>query len=264
MHYSELYSGNATNSMILIDNTDVSNRQDLYSSLFVGTQRMLSHHDYSRPNFDRRTAERSENFVPFGFSTMSFKVPEAFRGVIRDLNMLCAALDGACGPFDQPVDVFPIDHTQYTLESRLVDCLNKARYKKLQDPVYEACIWAAFLCCYKLSTGVWEGCFIPEFCASQILGLVSNAKDDSRWEQSKELLLWLLFISGALTKQSRISSRAIVMIQYVHRDRLAGMYNDWEQLHGTMKMFIWSAHAMEQSCLRLWEETGKQSKLTSF
>ena len=105
-----------------------------------------------------------------------------------------------------------------------------------------------------ISTGVWEGCFIPDFVAIKVLGCITQAEDDSRWSQWRELLLWLLVVTGALTRKNSVRAMALMMIRENLRTTLSGMYDDWYEVEMLMKTFVWSSTAMEQPVRRFWEE----------
>lgn len=150
---------------------------------------------------------------------------------------------------------YPVDNSQAYLETRLVDLLSESSGASIcADPIYEACIFAAFLCTYKLSTGIWEGHFVPEFCVSQVLRLITESAHDPRWNLAPGLLLWLLFVSGGLTERKDVRSRAACWIRTVSGVYVERLLQDWELLKDDLKKFVWSERAMERKVFRVWEE----------
>ncbi|KAF2795664.1 hypothetical protein K505DRAFT_9936 [Melanomma pulvis-pyrius CBS 109.77] len=228
--------------------------QDLYSCFFVSTTRLLSHENYPEFCWARDPDRIYSYVVPLGFRSISRTLPPDFQVLLEDLNALCSLVDFNCGPGGTPINKLPIDNGQAWIESRLVNLLYDSRKSREESNLYEACIFALFLCTYKLYTGIWEGCFIPEFCASQVLGLVSRATSISPAKHSPEIVLWLLFVSGALAERSRTKLRASVLILSLYRERVEQLHQDWKQFKETLKSFIWSEYTMEQKFLRFWEE----------
>ncbi|KAF1971725.1 hypothetical protein BU23DRAFT_170683 [Bimuria novae-zelandiae CBS 107.79] len=230
--------------------------QDLYSCLFVGTTRLFSHRDYEQFNFERLPSSTPGYIIPPGFERIMDGFPDAYLEVVLELNALCTLVDLRCTPGGLPIIEYPIDNFQYCIESRLVDLLSQNKASGAEDFILQACIFACFLVTYKLSTGIWEGCFIPEYCAAQIMSLLDKAKGDIRLEKGgfKKVLLWLLFVSGALAKRSRVRLRAVKMIRDGCRDLLDGMHDDWDSLSGICRTFIWSSHSMERKSWRFWQE----------
>jgi hypothetical protein len=230
--------------------------QDLYSCLFVGTTRLLSHRDYEEISRETLPSSVPGSFVPLGFKAIISDLPGGFVEVISDLNALCTLVDTRCTPGGIPLQECPIDNFQYHVESRLVDLLSQNRGSEREDHVLQACMLATFLVTYNLSTGIWEGCFIPEWCATQITTLLVKTRNDLRWKRDsyKNLLLWLLFVSGAMAKRSRLRSRVIEVIKTYCHDLVGGLYDNWDRLLGILKTFVWSSHAMEEKIRQFWQE----------
>ncbi|KAF2678957.1 hypothetical protein K458DRAFT_121534 [Lentithecium fluviatile CBS 122367] len=227
---------------------------DMYSCLFIGTPRFLSHEGYVEFGSDQKLSDFPGHYVPTGFRAVVSAAPSGYGDILRDLDVLCYIIDSCSSPGTLSLHDFPFEDFQYRTQSSLVDLLVDTKVAGIGDPIYQACIFAAFLCTYMLSPGIWEGCFIPDFCAVRVLSLTSQAKKDSRWAQWKELLLWLLVVSGALTRKNSVRARALMMIRVTFRDALDGMYGDCEQLEATLRTFIWSDYAMQRHVWCFWEE----------
>jgi hypothetical protein len=227
--------------------------QDLYSCLFVGTSRVLSHQEHDVDAQDLYEYQFPNSSVPLGFLTLIPELSEMGL-ILKDLNALCATIDTHSRLGVLQIHGLPIDHHQWALASRTVDVLDKLRRSGAEDLIYEMCIFATLLCTYKLSTGIWEGCFIPDYYSTQILGLALQAKSDPRWEDWSELLLWLLFVSGALSKKLPIRKKAMNLIKFEFNDRSNGMYEDWINVETCMRKFIWCSKSMEETIRRFWED----------
>jgi hypothetical protein len=231
-----------------------SHRHDLHSCLFIGTPRLLAQEGYTEFNGDKDLSNLPNHSIPVGFHPVVSAFPPGYADVLRELNALCHVFDTCPSATEILLDDVPFDDFQYCIESRLVELLSDQQASAVNDPIYEACIFAAFLCTYMISMGIWEGCFIPDFAATKVLNCVLQAKHDPRWTQWNRLLLWLLVVTGALTRKSSVKARALVMIRDTFSMTLVGMYDDWESMRCLLETFIWSDSAMEGHVRRLWEE----------
>jgi hypothetical protein len=229
--------------------------QDLISCLMAGTPRLLSHRDFRDFKITKDVQNLEVRSIPPGFARYIDQWPEDYIVVIQDLRALACVLDAKCGLESEPLEVFPIDNDQANLESRIVDLLSDyRRFPSSTGPIYEACIFAAYLCTYKLSTGIWMGCYIPEVCVNQIIRCVSEAVRDARWKVTPSLLLWLLFVSGGLTERKHARVQVIALILDVMRDRIEELVVDWETSRNILQRFIWSNRAMERRLFGFWQE----------
>ncbi|KAF1957468.1 hypothetical protein CC80DRAFT_592728 [Byssothecium circinans] len=233
--------------------------QDVLKLLETNNFNIVDHNDYRTHNCSsaKYEVEDLSKFrdlsAPSGFFTL---IPSGsnFGLILNDVNALCAMIDSYCAFGKLPTQELSIEDHQWTLTSRTVDLLDAARKHGPKDSIHEACIIATLLCLYKLSTGVWEGCFIPEYLTTQIMGLVSQARDDSRWEAQHDLLLWLLFVGGALSKRIANRKRAMSLFLIDFHEVLNGIYGDCEQLGVFLKRFIWCGTSMDEPVRQFWDE----------
>ncbi|KAF2638967.1 hypothetical protein P280DRAFT_470969 [Massarina eburnea CBS 473.64] len=238
--------------------------QDLYSCAFLGTKRLFSHHDYRIHDGSNKRFETNQfsNFSslssPLGFSILVHESSE-FGLILKNLSALCNKVDYHCTLEISYIQEM-LQEDQCVLTSRTVDVLDEARKMGSGDRIYEACIIATLLCLYKFSTGIWEGCFMPEYFATQVMGLMLQARYDSRLREWPELLLWLLIVSGALSKELAVKKKAMRLIRFDFREQLDGMFEDWEHLMLSMRKFIWCRTSMGEP-VRLFLEELHQQKL---
>jgi hypothetical protein len=184
--------------------------QHLLSCFVLGTLRLLSHEMYDDWKWPRYKEPQSRCTTPDGFSGLALGWLLEFAIILQDLTMLCTAVD-TCAISG---DTFFVDDAQANLESQSVDLLNASCVScSSADSIYEACIYATYLCIYKLSIGIWNSCFIPEVCVDRILLRLANTAQDPRWTLSPSLLLWLLFVLGGLTERSSIKQRVKALIE---------------------------------------------------
>jgi hypothetical protein len=251
--------------------------QDLLSCLMAGTPRFLSHRDFQDFRIPKDVDRTNQWELPRGFRSSFAQWPQEFALVLSDLNSLCYLVDQQCDSNKAPIDVFAIDNDQANLESRLIDLLSEGR-RSLQDldPWYEASILVSYICTYKLSTGIWmvctnlemhnetlisdQGCFIPEICTLQMLGLITKLLLDSQTAPQANLLSWLLFVSGGMTDRKEIRTQVSQLIHEVLPEAFAGGTQSWEILRNTLKNFVWCEYSMEHRIYEFWKEVYHVSK----
>jgi hypothetical protein len=229
--------------------------QDLLSCLTTRSPRFLSHSDFQ----DFRTPKGVDRCgrweVPTGFRPCIIQWPQDFALVLKDLNSLCWVVDSRCGPEKAPLEVFPVDNDQANLESRLVDLLIGCRNPTYDsDPWFEASILAVYICTYKLATGIWLGCYIPEICIHQILYAVTQLPRGPQWSPAPDLLQWILFVCGGMTDREDIRSPVVQLIREMFPTHSPGSNQTWESLKHNMSSFIWCEHTMERQIFRFWKE----------
>jgi hypothetical protein len=235
--------------------------QDLLSCLMAGTPRFLSHRDFRDFSSAKNASHKERWEVPSGFLSSITQWPQEFALVLQDLNSLCFRVDSQCGPGKAPLDIFAIDNDQANLESRLVDLLTECRCStQATDPWYEASILAAYICTYKLSTGIWLGCFIPEICITQMLRLILRIPGSSQWKPAPNLLLWLLFVSGGMTDRRDVRTPIVHLIHKMFDHPSVDPNQGWETLKMNLMSFIWCEHTMEQKVLIFYKEVYPDSE----
>ncbi|CAF3574840.1 unnamed protein product [Fusarium graminearum] len=161
--------------------------QDIICSLATGTPRLLPLE--GNDAFDRLRENKLYHscfVLPEGLAPYTASWPETSLAVFEDLNAMCQLVDRIHGQNASSADLndedintipapvplmedlddegYPLYNNQANLEIRLVDLLSqtKADSQNQDDLIYRACLFAAYLCTYRLSAGLWEGHFVPE------------------------------------------------------------------------------------------------------
>lgn len=225
--------------------------QDLLSCLMASTPRFLSHRDFQDFQIARDVDHTTGWEVPPGFVSSLAQWSPEFAIILRDIQSLCRRVDLQCGE-RSPLELFPIDNDQANIESRLVDILIKERRSEQDtDPWLEASILCAYVCTYKLSTGIWMGCFIPEICTTQMLRLISQIPQDSPWTPAPSLLKWLLLICGGMTDRKELRYPIAKLLQ----EKCPGYGEEcWEDVKAALQTFIWCEYTMSQRVYLFWKE----------
>jgi hypothetical protein len=214
----------------------------------------MSHTEFAEFGWKRDTERASYYVVPSGFLDMIDAFPSSFATILEDLHELCTLYDAQCPHGWPAIYELRIDDRQAWLESRIVDLIHTQRQSEVEDPIYMACLMATYLCTYKLSTVIWEGCFLPEWTAAEILSILSRTVHDPRWELWPEMLVWLLCVGGALADRSATRQYARILILDVYRDQIEGFHRDWDVIKNVLKMFVWNEQVLEPKLLLFWEE----------
>lgn len=233
---------------------NVQCRQDLSSSLLVGTKRYLSHTSFPELHWMRDPYRQSFYIIPPGFEISHPQMSEDLVEILEDLNALCILLDARCMCGDLPLNAMQIDNAQASIESRLINLLAQSRVSERTQPVHEVCIYAIYACTYKLSTDIWDGSFIPSFCSSKILDLMQKTESRAEWELKPSLLLWILFVGGSFGEKPAIRLQFIALILGTYRERISKLHSTWPEAEQVLRMFVWSNRVMGASFRSFWRE----------
>jgi hypothetical protein len=254
--------------------------QDIICSLATGAPRLLKLDN--RGIFARLREDetyRSYFTLPQGFIPHSHVWPAEVSAVFEDLNALCCIVDmmrQGTGvdlvdnahedtlaypvPLMEDLDDegYPLCNSQAELQIRLVDLLSGTRRDGSQSEgtlIYRACLFAAYLCTYRLSEGVWGGYFAPEKCVTEILDCMTDfTRQMSPWKLAPDITLWLLYMAGGLTKSQLHKEQAAALVQRYWCFYSAGYDRDWELVEMRLKKFIWCEHGMKQKMYNFWQE----------
>ncbi|KAF5577455.1 hypothetical protein FPANT_10397 [Fusarium pseudoanthophilum] len=256
--------------------------QDIICSLATGAPRLLKFDNRGIFTLLRENETYRGYFtLPQGFIPHSHGWPAEASAVFQDLNALCCIVDTIRqgteasirlvdkaneDTFANPVPLmedlddegYPLCNSQAELQIRLVDLLSGTRRDGSQSEealIYRACLFAAYLCTYRLSEGVWGGYFAPETCVTKILDFMTDfTKQMSPWKLAPDITLWLLYMAGGLTKSQLHKDRAVALVDRYRCFYSTGYDQDWELVEMRLEKFIWCENVMEQKMYRFWQE----------
>ncbi|KAF4949316.1 hypothetical protein FSARC_13523 [Fusarium sarcochroum] len=255
--------------------------QDITCSLATSTPRLLQFENHDvLARLRENQIYRSYFVLPEGLLMHIDGWPANSSAVFEDLNSLChfvdrmhtqkttsvplveddMAIEAASIRLmkDSDNEGYPLCNSQANLEIRLVDLLSetmKGASQKQEDLIYRACLFAAYLCTYRLSAGFWEGCFCPEKCVTEILScMIDFMRLMSPWNLAPDISFWLLYVAGSLTKNQHSNIQAAVLVQRYRCFYPAGYYQDWEVVEAKLRKFIWCEYAMKQSLYEFWQQ----------
>ncbi|KAF4443587.1 hypothetical protein FACUT_1224 [Fusarium acutatum] len=256
--------------------------QDIMCSLATGAPRLLQFDN--RGIFLRLREDetcRSYFTLPQGFIPHNHGWPAEASYVLEDLNALCRVVDTmrreTRGPIgfadndnedtsvtpmllmeDLDDEGYPLCNSQANLQIRLVDLLSgttRDGYQSEENLIYRACLFAAYLCTYRLSEGVWGGYFAPEKCVTEILDCMTKfVRQMSPWKLAPDVSFWLLHVAGGLTKDQRHKDRAVELVESYRCFYSTSYGQDWELAEMRLQEFIWCEHVMKQKMYRFWQE----------
>lgn len=254
--------------------------QDIICSLATGTPRLLPLEGNDAFNRLRENKLYDSCFVlPEGLAPYTGSWPETSLAVFEDLNAMCQLVDRIHGQNASSADLndedintipapvplmedlddegYPLYNNQANLEIRLVDLLSqtKADSQNQDDLIYRACLFAAYLCTYRLSAGLWEGHFVPEKCVTEILKCIADfARHVSPWKLAPDISFWLLHVAGGLTK-SQLNKKQAALLMQRYRPFYSVSYNlDWEVVEMKLRKFVWCEDTMKSNLYRFWQE----------
>lgn len=255
--------------------------QDIICSLATGAPRLLQFDN--RGIFTRlREDETYRNYftLPQGFIPHSHWWPAEVSAVFEDLSALCCIVDtmrqgtGASislvdngnedtlayqVPLMEDLDDegYPLCNSQAELQTRVVDLLSttvRVGSQSEEALIYRACLFAAYLCTYRLSEGVWGGYFAPEKCVTGILDCMTDfTRQMSPWKLAPDITFWLLYMAGGLTKVQLYKDRAVELVARFRCFYATGYDRDWELVENRLKKFIWCENVMKQKMYRFWQ-----------
>ncbi|ESU13969.1 hypothetical protein FGSG_13186 [Fusarium graminearum PH-1] len=254
--------------------------QDIICSLATGTPRLLPLE--GNDAFDRLRENKLYHscfVLPEGLAPYTGSWPETSLAVFEDLNAMCQLVDRIHGQNASSADLndedintipapvplmedlddegYPLYNNQANLEIRLVDLLSqtKADSQNQDDLIYRACLFAAYLCTYRLSAGLWEGHFVPEKCVTEILKCIADfSRHVSPWKLAPDISFWLLHVAGGLTK-SQLNKKQAALLMQRYRPFYSISYNlDWEVVEMKLRKFVWCEHTMKSNLYRFWQE----------
>ncbi|KAF4498259.1 hypothetical protein FAGAP_5548 [Fusarium agapanthi] len=256
--------------------------QDIICSLATGALRLLQ---FDNRGISTRLREdetyRSYFVLLQGFIPHTHGWPAAVFAVFEDLNALCCVVDtmrrgvGASISFvdnvnkrtsinpmslmeDLDDEGYPLCNSQANLQIRLVDLLSgtgRDGSQSEEDLVYRACLFAAYLCTYRLSEGVWGGYFASEKCVTGILDCMTDfTRKMSPWKHAPDITFWLLYMAGGLTKNDFHKEQAAALVERYRCFYSTGYGQDWELVEMGLKKFIWCEHVMKQRMDTFWQE----------
>ncbi|KAG4278257.1 hypothetical protein FPRO04_13950 [Fusarium proliferatum] len=255
--------------------------QDIICSLATGAPRLLQFDN--RGIFTRlRGDEMYRNYftLPQGFISHSHGWPAEVSAVFEDLSALCCIVDtmrqgtGASislvdnanedtlanqVPLMEDLDDegYPLCNSQAELQIRVVDLLSTTVRLGSQSEealIYRACLFAAYLCTYRLSEGVWGGYFAPEKCVTGILDCMTDFTGQmSPWKLAPDITFWLLYVAGGLTKSQLYKDQAAALVERYRCFYANGYDRDWELVEMRLKKFTWCEHVMKENMYIFWQ-----------
>ncbi|KAM0496745.1 hypothetical protein ACHAP8_007328 [Fusarium lateritium] len=255
--------------------------QDIICSLATGTPRLLPFVNHGAFDHLREDKMYANCFaLPEGLTPHIGSWPETSLAVFEDLNAMCRLVDRMHGqdtssahlsdsdanattvpvPLMEDLDDegYPLYNNQADLEIRLVDLLSQttgANPHNQDDLIYRACLFAAYLCTYRLSSGLWEGQYVPEKCVTEILKCMADfTRHMSPWKLAPDISFWLLNVAGGLTKNQFNGKQAAALVQRYRSFYPTGYNQDWEVVEVRLRKFVWCEHTMKSNLYRFWQE----------
>lgn len=191
--------------------------------------------------------------ISIGFFNLPESSPLDFLTVLDDINAPCVLRDSCCMCGNCPINNIRTDNCQACIESRLTNLRKDAISSGILHPCFEACIYAAYVCMYKLFTATWEATFIPTFCSCQVLRFVQNTRADRQWDNCSDFFIWLVFVEGAFAHESSVQKQVFTITCGFDDHQRQRLRCSWDSIKRTLTLVIWSESALAPQIRVFWE-----------
>ncbi|KAI1068117.1 hypothetical protein LB507_004335 [Fusarium sp. FIESC RH6] len=221
-------------------------RQDLNSSLLVGSKRIVDHTSFTELEWKRESVRHLLQLPP-GLQIRSHLFSDEFIEVLEDIYALERIRDDY-RPADCVVSGLFINCHIASIQSRL-EGLPKP------TPIMRCCYLGAYLCSVMLCCTIWCALVIPVNLSTKLLSELQQVYEDPVWNEHADLLLWLVYMGGAFAPKGPVRSGYIALLQSEKHD----LANSWMQTYEILRDFIWSDAAFRTEVRKVWEEAFAQS-----
>lgn len=235
--------------LIIVSVRPIVIRQDLFSSIVVGTYRVFSHEIFPEMHWHRDPFQETLYSVPPGFAIREDILGHEFLDIVKDI---CALQRLREAGMQYPVnagEVEKVDNQQAWIESRL----QQLRTYGATEPLLICCIPAAYLCAYGFFAEVWSASLIPSRLSAQLLQDLQTYESWNGWDDHSDLLLWLLNIGAAFATDAQVRLGFAGLWHGTHRARLESVSHSWDEIEEQLKSFIWSDVVYAPRCGAFWK-----------
>ncbi|KAJ5392723.1 hypothetical protein N7465_011697 [Penicillium sp. CMV-2018d] len=219
---------------------------DLNGSVMTGSSRVVDHTTFSELQYRRNPSHPDFFVLPPGFQSRSYLLGQDFIEILKDVFALQCIRDTEILDKEEAIPMAQVDSHQASIQSRLVSL-------PVCSPISECCHQAAYLCSTMLRCKVWRTSTIPSHLSLQLLCKIQSAINSPVWDDSPDLLAWLLHIGGAFAPAGSIR-QGYVQLLHLNHSRLRWLYTSWPELRLILKQFIWSDNAFLSQVKAFWEE----------
>ncbi|CEJ59041.1 hypothetical protein PMG11_07678 [Penicillium brasilianum] len=222
---------------------------DLNAAVIAGSTRVVDHTTFSELHWKRDPFSPEFFTLPAGFQAQSHLLSEGFVEILKDICALQCIRDSALFDKEDVVSMAHIDNHQASIQSRLVDLPDVSL-----SPISDCCQIAAYLCSTMLRCKIWRTSTIPSHLSLQLLGKLQDTNQDTIWNHSPELLIWILHVGGAFAPPGAIRMAYVDLLHLNFSTRLKGLCTTWAELRIILQRFIWSEKAFMSQIKAFWEE----------
>ncbi|KAL7917136.1 hypothetical protein ACQKWADRAFT_307473 [Trichoderma austrokoningii] len=221
--------------------------QDLNASILTGSDRIVDHTTFSELLWQRDSFTPSFYQLPQGFKKISQLLSDGFIQVLEDLHALQCIRNCSIYKKGDPFIMAYINNHTASIQSRLANLVTSS-------PMLRCCYTAAYICSVMLCCHVWCTLAIPSYLSSQLLDQLQGSEQDTIWNESPDMLLWLQYIGGTFASPGVIRSKYVDLLRTNISTRFSAGYNAFPKTLKIIKKFIWSDLAFISEASVLWEE----------
>lgn len=224
-------------------------RQDLFSSVFLGTDRIVGYAFYpGQPLAIDHTGR--DTCLPSGFVRSAHLLGSDFLDVAEDVAILYADRQKLFALSDPTESLERFDNVQAQLEGRLHN-LRQAT----SDHMLICCIVATQLCVYGYWDGVWNASLIPRELSRTILHHLRCCQRQD-WED-EDLFFWLVNVGKAFAIEARVRNGLDQLWLKRHCSTGKSTFPPWYRAKYILSNFIWSEVLRSEKGGWFWERIGE-------
>lgn len=236
-------------------------RQDLNSSIMVGSKRIVDHTTFTELQWQRDLIAPDFFELPPGFKVRSHLFSQEFLDIVRDIHAL-QCIRNIYQRTGRPVSTVNINSHTASIQSRLQALPNTC-------PISKACHLAAYMCSVMLCCKVWCALVIPvsppcslwkylltykSNITAQLLREVEKIRDEPVWDEHADLLLWLICIGGVFAPAGPVRSGYTALLRSTGFER-PSQHCSSSDTNEILNQFIWSDLAFESAVRKFLEES---------
>ena len=229
---------------------DLASRQDLFSAILTGSQRIVSHDTFAELYWRRDFLLSSIFQLPTGFELYKNVLGNDFSEVVKDIKALQTMREGIDTNWGDPVSIMHLDNQQASIESRLYE-LGKSP-TRLVNPALYCSNHAAYLCTYSLFTEVWASAMIPTRLTCDLLETLRASDVEVLMLEYIDLFTWIICTGGCFAGSEQIQTEfALLLSCHIQKQ---GLRVDETGILPILRDFIWSDTYFGTQWTQFWNK----------
>jgi hypothetical protein len=223
--------------------------QDLNTAIVSGTDRVLSRSTFPEFKWGAGTFAVPCSTLPAGFEEILTDFSDVAQ-VLLDLHVLQARSLVMTASNNDVTAIYDMDNQQACIETRLHDRLQELK----PNGLVSAILLAAYLYCYNLFNGAWNGSSISLRISTQLLHQLQELSLDPSWVHHEPILIWCSIIGGFLSLPGAIRTGFGTLLRQRPPLSTACTTASWDNVELILAMFLWLPEKFGLRARAFWEE----------